>query len=102
MRNKHGFWEKIGCPTWRSFVRGTTCCAITWSSEATEIEYMTPDKRGSLTASDVPDIELPPGAPLDEVARIVLDIFAKHPGEPPPAKPARREPAVHRSGGPSR
>ena len=79
-RDNKGFWLAAGCKTWRKFMRGLTSCVITREAEQTTVEYWVPDPKypGGLTGTDFQE-HYPPNISYEELAPIVLGIFATHP-----------------------
>lgn len=89
-RDGNEFWHDAGCKTWSQFVRGTTSCKIVrWPpgktdywvpSPETTIDYCVQGGRGGLSLVPTDIIENHPrDISYEELARIVLRVFATYP-----------------------
>jgi hypothetical protein len=81
--------QQMGARSYRQFMRTSSLCLIWRFSDHTEISYMIHEPIANMFGSIVPeaDAKLPADASYEDIARAVLDIFAKYP-PPPGDKPA--------------
>jgi hypothetical protein len=82
------YWARLGFKSWRQFVRGTTECSISREETCTSIGYNI--RKGWALLGMTPSIDYPPDISYDEIARIVLDLFAKNPPPERGAEPRQR------------
>lgn len=88
-----GMWTALGFRSWNQFVRGATLCSISiLEGESTHITYAIRDpKTNSLSGNNPqPRVNCLPGASMEQIARVVLDIFAHNPPPEAPPGPARK------------